>query len=33
MKPLPVDPSVCGRMGQLMEMLDVAVARPRVVRR
>ena len=32
MKPLPVEPSVCGAMGWPVEMMDVAMARPGMVR-
>ena len=33
LKLLPVDPSVCGRVGQALEMLDMATAGPEVVKR
>ena len=33
MKPMPVDPSVCGKGGQPMEIFYMATAGHRVVRR
>ena len=32
LKPLSVEPSVCGALGSPVEMVDVAMARPRMVR-